>query len=116
MTLESFLAWKAKFDKELALKKAHEEEEKLRGYSAKEKEEIRKMATRPSGMSKTARPCVHGIDNVIGRQLFERDKTLATDDLNLVEEGTVSVDVSQYDRNADHDEDEEEHLTFSDSE
>lgn len=49
----------------------------------------------------------------IGRQLFERNKNLEED--TLMEEGTVSVDISQYERTREDEEDEEEHVTFSDS-
>jgi len=53
---------------------------------------------------------------LLGRQLFERDRNLATSDDTLVEEGTVSIDVSQYDRSANEEaEPEEERLEFSDS-
>ncbi|KAF9532957.1 RWD domain-containing protein [Crepidotus variabilis] len=95
VTLESFRAWKAKFDKELSIKKAQEEEEKLKGLTAKEREEFKRSLIRLSG-----------------RQLFERNKNL--DDETLVEEGTVSVDFSQYER-VQEEEKEEEGLTFSDS-
>jgi len=54
-----------------------------------------------------------------GRQLFERNKNLEHDDDNLMEEGIVSVDISQYDRSqghADEDEDEDDdRVHFSDS-
>lgn len=50
-----------------------------------------------------------------GRQLFERDKDLAASDASLLEDGTVSVDVSQYDRIATEEDDEEDRLEFSDS-
>jgi hypothetical protein len=50
-----------------------------------------------------------------GRQLFERDKNLATSDASLLEEGTVSVDVSQYERITTEKDDEEDRLEFSDS-
>lgn len=49
MTVESFKAWKVKFDQELAHKKAQEEEEKLRALTFKEREEYRRYATRLSG-------------------------------------------------------------------
>jgi len=49
VTLESFRAWKAKFDKEIAVKKAQEEEEKLKGLTPKEREEWKKALTRFSG-------------------------------------------------------------------
>jgi hypothetical protein len=50
-----------------------------------------------------------------GRQLFERDKNLAASDASLLEDGTVSVDISQYDRIATEEDDEEDRLEFSDS-
>ncbi|TFY72693.1 hypothetical protein EVG20_g291 [Dentipellis fragilis] len=96
VTPESFLAWKTKFDKEIALRKQREEEEKLKALTPKEREEYKKSGLRLSG-----------------RQLFERDKDLEDD--ALVEEGTVSVDVSQYERTRAEDEDEEDRVHFSDS-
>lgn len=48
-----------------------------------------------------------------GRHLFERNKHLEED--SLIEEGAVSVDVSQYDRFQDQDDAEENIVTFSDS-
>ena len=42
---------------------------------------------------------------VLGRQLFERDRNLGTLDEGLAEEDAVSVDISQYDRTAMDDED-----------
>ncbi|EPQ58141.1 RWD domain-containing protein [Gloeophyllum trabeum ATCC 11539] len=99
VTRESFLAWKKKFDQELAAKKAKEEEERLKAMTPKEREEYKRFQTRPTG-----------------RQLFERDKTLATTDDSLAEEGTVSVDFSQYERRrGQEEEEEEEHVDFSDS-
>ncbi|KAH9854130.1 RWD-domain-containing protein [Lenzites betulinus] len=98
VTLESFHAWKVKFDKEMAVKRAREEEEKLKGLSAKEREEFKKSQTRLSG-----------------RQLFERDTNLAALEEDVEDDG-VSVDISQYDRTArEEEETEEDHLTFSDS-
>lgn len=53
-------------------------------------------------------------DCIQGRQLFERNKNLEDD--TLLEEGAVSVDISQYERTRrDEDEDEDETITFSDS-
>ncbi|EJF65766.1 RWD-domain-containing protein [Dichomitus squalens] len=99
VTAESFKAWKAKFDKEMAVKRAREEEEKLKGLSPKEREEYKKSQTR-----------------FTGRQLFERDRNLGTLDEGLAEEDAVSVDISQYDRNAiEEEENEEDRVTFSDS-
>jgi hypothetical protein len=48
-----------------------------------------------------------------GRQLFERNKNL--DEEGLLEEGDVSVDTSQYERTREHEEEEDERVTFSDS-
>ena len=45
------MAWKAAFDQEIASKKAHEEEEKLKSLNAKEREEWRKAAMRLTGDS-----------------------------------------------------------------
>ncbi|KAJ2937049.1 hypothetical protein H1R20_g34, partial [Candolleomyces eurysporus] len=97
VTLESFKAWKAKFDKEMGLKKAQEEDEKLKGLTPKEREEYKKAQQRLSG-----------------RQLFERNKNLDTQDEALIEEGTVSVDISQYERTRE-EEEQDEGITFSDS-
>ncbi|KAI0670478.1 ubiquitin-conjugating enzyme/RWD-like protein [Trametes maxima] len=98
VTVESFKAWKIKFDKEMATKRAHEEEEKLKGLSLKEREEYRKTHTRLSG-----------------RQLFERDRSLGTLDEDVGDEDAVSVDITQYDRTAREEENDEDHVTFSDS-
>ena len=42
-----------------------------------------------------------------GRQLFEQDKSLALSDTKYMDEGDVSVDASQYEREAAHDSDNE---------
>lgn len=53
---------------------------------------------------------------ISGRQLFERDRNLANSDATLVEEGTISIDISQYDRTTNElDAEENEGLHFSDS-
>ncbi|KAK1232232.1 hypothetical protein PQX77_004606 [Marasmius sp. AFHP31] len=97
VTVESFKAWKLTFDAEQAELKAREEEEKMKGLSPKEREEWKRVAARLSG-----------------RQLFERNRNLEED--NLMEEGTVSVDFSQYDRRQQEEEQEDEdRVTFSDS-
>ena len=49
MVLESFLAWKLKFDRELALKKSREEDEKMKSLTPKEREEWKRASTRLSG-------------------------------------------------------------------
>ncbi|KAF9053652.1 RWD domain-containing protein [Hymenopellis radicata] len=97
VTLESFKAWKAKFDAEQAKRKHREESDRLVGLSPKEREEWKRITARLSG-----------------RQLFEKNRNLEEE--TLMEEGTVSVDISQYDRtHRDEDEDEDERVTFSDS-
>ncbi|GLB34978.1 putative RWD [Lyophyllum shimeji] len=96
VTVESFKAWKAAFDREIALKKAQEEEEKLKGMTPKEREEWKRVGSR-----------------LTGRHLFERGKGLEED--TLLEEGTVSVDFSQYERTVIQEEEEAEGVTFSDS-
>lgn len=98
VTVKSFTEWKIIFDKEISVRKMRAEEEKLRTMSAKEKEEFKKAATR-----------------LTGRQLFERDKNLATSDTSLLEEGTVSVDISQYERVTADEDDKDDRLEFSDS-
>lgn len=48
--------------------------------------------------------------------MFERDRTLAIEDSALVEEGTESVDVTQYERRRPDDEEEDgDRVEFSDS-
>ncbi|KAI0256676.1 RWD-domain-containing protein [Lactifluus subvellereus] len=98
VTIKSFNEWKIKFDRETSLRRTREEEEKLKAMTAKEREEYKRMGAR-----------------LTGRQLFERDKNLATSDASLLEEGTVSVDISQYERVATKEDDEEDRLEFSDS-
>ena len=57
--------------------------------------------------------CVTYLHN-LGRQLFERNRNL--EDETLMEEGSTSVDISQYERTkAEEQEDEEDHVRFSDS-
>ncbi|KAK0483598.1 ubiquitin-conjugating enzyme/RWD-like protein [Armillaria novae-zelandiae] len=97
VTAASFKAWKDKFDAQQARKKQQEEEERMKGLTPKEREEVKRMYSRLSG-----------------RQLFEKNRNLEED--ALLEEGTVSVDVSQYERShRDDDQDEDEGVTFSDS-
>ena len=51
VTKESFFAWRTKFEDEIKLSQQKEEEERLRSLSAKEREELKKQATRPTGTS-----------------------------------------------------------------
>jgi len=78
-------------------KKSREEDEKTKSLTPKEREEWKRAGTRLSG-----------------RQLFERNRNLEDD--NLLEEGTVSVDFSQYERTQSEEDDEDDHVRFSDSE
>ncbi|KAG7452539.1 RWD-domain-containing protein [Guyanagaster necrorhizus] len=97
VTVASFKAWKDKFDAQQARKKRQEEDERMKGLTPKEREEWKRMYSRLSG-----------------RQLFEKNRNLEED--ALLEEGTMSVDVSQYERShGDDDQDEDGHVTFSDS-
>ncbi|TFY63976.1 hypothetical protein EVJ58_g2921 [Rhodofomes roseus] len=98
VTVDRFTAWKVEFEKELAAKKAREEEERLKAMTPKEREEYKRLATR-----------------LTGRHLFERDRSLAVSDDSMIDEGAVSVDISQYDRTAIEEEEDEERVTFSDS-
>ncbi|KAF5365749.1 hypothetical protein D9758_003301 [Tetrapyrgos nigripes] len=95
VTVESFKAWKIKFDAEQAAKKAQEEDQLLKGLTPKEREEHKRVGTRFSG-----------------RQLFERNRNLEED--TLMEEGTVSVDISQYERTRNDEEEDADVVTFSD--
>ncbi|KAL5511588.1 hypothetical protein ACEPAH_4805 [Sanghuangporus vaninii] len=97
VTVETFKTWKAKFDKEMSQRKAREEEEQLKVATPKEREEYKKVQSR-----------------LTGKQLFERNRNL--DDENLVEEDAVSVDVSQFERtNERQEEEQQEKLELSDS-
>ncbi|KZV97675.1 RWD-domain-containing protein [Exidia glandulosa HHB12029] len=100
VTPESFAAWRAKFERDMQLKRQREEEDRFKNLTPKEREELKKQETRPTG-----------------KQLFEQNRDLAASDAAVVEEGTTSVDVSQYDRSqAREDDQEEEGIAFSDSE
>lgn len=114
MTIQSFNEWKIKFDRELLLRKQRAEEDKLKALTAKEREEYKRMAVRLTGgcsLFWLSLPILH----FLGRQLFERDKNLAASDASLLEDGTVSVDISQYERIATEEDEEEDRLEFSDS-
>ncbi|KAF7724887.1 RWD domain-containing protein 1 [Apophysomyces ossiformis] len=70
VTIERFMEWKKKFDKEMAAK---EDQEKIQ--RAKELK-----------------------NKLTGRQLFEQDRTLALSDAKYMEDGDVSVDVSLFEK------------------
>jgi hypothetical protein len=52
--VESFKAWKIQFAREMAQRKAKDEEERLRALSPKEREEWKRAATRPTGNSESS--------------------------------------------------------------
>ncbi|KAI8576878.1 hypothetical protein K450DRAFT_201654 [Umbelopsis ramanniana AG] len=70
VTVDLFLTWKTKFDKEMA-----------------EKEQEAKGKIKTDGKAK-----------LTGRQLFEQDKTLASSDASYMDEGDVAVDVTQFEK------------------
>ena len=97
-------------------KKNREEDEKLKGLSIKEREEVKKLHLRPTGgsfLSFVMRLIFFTNGELQGKQLFERNRNL--EDEALVEEGDVSVDTSQYERTRRPEEEEQERLEFSDS-
>ncbi|KAF9792396.1 hypothetical protein BJ322DRAFT_42744 [Thelephora terrestris] len=97
VTRESFLAWKGKFDQEMVAKRAKEQGEKLKSLTTKEREEHKRFQGR-----------------LTGRQLFQRSQDWAQDE-SLEEDGT-SVDVTQYERTHQIEEENEGNLVyFSDS-
>ncbi|CAG8683351.1 16545_t:CDS:2, partial [Acaulospora colombiana] len=102
-TSESFLKWRASFNAEQAEKKRKEDDEKMKGWTPKEREEAKRVGLR-----------------LTGRQLFERGgpQAMNLEDASLFEEGTESVDITMYDR-TERDEKEQEnaggvHLSDSD--
>ena len=116
MTVESFKAWKLKFDREIAAKKVQEDEDFLKGLTPKEREEWKKAGSRLSGIMFLC--CtLQQTEVTSGRQLFERGGKNLEDDDVLLEEGTVSVDIRQYERNRvdEEQEDADAGVTFSDS-
>ncbi|BFZ64812.1 hypothetical protein YB2330_005965 [Saitoella coloradoensis] len=99
VTPERFLAWKAKFDVEMAALRAAEKkaaEEKALGRGARNNTNPKKLT---------------------GKELFETNKDLIASDAQYLEEGDVEVDLSQFERVKIRDEEEEEQrLAFSDEE
>ncbi|KAF8759929.1 RWD protein [Rhizoctonia solani] len=99
VTVVSFSEWRTKFMAEMKEKQDREDDEKLKGLTPKERDEWKKSKSKPTG-----------------RQLFEKNRDLATSDANYIEEGVTSVDITQYDRTAARDEEEDDTgLHFSDS-
>ena len=118
VTLTSFAGWKRKFDQERLRRAAQEDEEKMKAMSPKEREEYKKNKLKLTGIYDNhvchAR-CSVSWNPRTGRQIFERGKI--ADEEDTADEGGVSVDISQYDRRAAREEEEEEtdHVHFSDS-
>lgn len=97
VTRESFLAWKTKFDREMAAERTKEQEERSRNLTPKEREESKKFQGR-----------------LTGKQIFQRNRDWAEDE--SLEEGGTSVDVAQYERAYQSEEgDEGNRVYFSDS-
>jgi hypothetical protein len=115
VTVQSFKEWKIIFDREVHLRKMRDDEEKLKAMTTKEREEYKKIGARLTGRRVSPFRLSLPILRFPGRQLFERDKNLAVSDASLLEDGTVSVDVRQYERTAPVEDDEEDRLEFSDS-
>ncbi|KAI8980959.1 hypothetical protein BDB01DRAFT_724366, partial [Pilobolus umbonatus] len=70
VTVESFMDWKKKFDAEMAKKDAVATAQRIKELKGK----------------------------LSGRQLFEQDKTLAMSDASYMDDGDISVDISQFDK------------------
>jgi hypothetical protein len=61
VTLKSFKAWKVRFDQEMAIKKAQEEEERLRLLTPKDREEWKRSTMRLSGTQAKIREGIRDI-------------------------------------------------------
>lgn len=57
VTLESFAAWRVKFEKEMQFKRQKEEEDRFRNLTAKEREELKRQGSRPTGARPRIRSC-----------------------------------------------------------
>ncbi|GAA6063932.1 hypothetical protein JCM10212_004791 [Sporobolomyces blumeae] len=92
VTKQSFAAWSAKFEQEMAEQRKRDESERLKALPGKEREEAKRWLAK-----------------LTGRQLFEQDSTLVSSDAAFGDEGDVVVDLSQYEReDPARDEDEDE--------
>ncbi|KAK0519329.1 Protein gir2 [Tilletia horrida] len=84
VTVERFAEWRKKFEAERAAAKAAEEEALMKGMSAKEKEEFRRMRVKPTG-----------------RQIFQRSGPASVaEEEGEDDEGGQEVDWSLYSREA----------------
>lgn len=105
MTPQIFLEWKARFDKEMAEKEAAERG-KLKDIKGKLTGKCCLRRWSVSGVrvfGKAVRLiCCTNISlsptSLLGRQLFESDKSLVQSDVNLIEEGDIAVDMSLFER------------------
>jgi len=98
VTVESFKAWKDRFDNEVASAKLRHDDERLRGLSSKERDEIKRVSMRQTG-----------------KQLFEKNKDLDDSDAVLLEDGAIAVDFAQFERQQYQEEDPKSELHLSDS-
>ncbi|KAK0549817.1 Protein gir2 [Tilletia horrida] len=105
VTVERFMEWRKKFDAERAAAKAAEDEAQMKGLSAKEKEDFRRMRNKLSG-----------------RQIFSKASSVEAEQEDEDEEGGQEVDWSLYSREArqnrreDDDEDGRIEIDLSDEE
>ncbi|TKA50470.1 hypothetical protein B0A53_06140 [Rhodotorula sp. CCFEE 5036] len=89
VTKESFAKWAVQFEREFAEILKREEDERLKALPPKEREEARRWAAKLSG-----------------RQLFEQGALTREADAAFGDEGDVSLDISQYERTVEEEEEE----------
>lgn len=89
VTVASFMEWKIKFDAEMLEKDAV-----LKAQRAKELKG--KLSGNFDKKSIQYFPLI--LMHILGRQLFEQDKSLALSDAKYMDDGDVSVDASQFDK------------------
>ncbi|KAL9935781.1 hypothetical protein V8E36_005358 [Tilletia maclaganii] len=89
VTVERFAEWRKKFEAERAAAKAAEDELAMKGLSAKEKEEFRRMRLKPTGRQMFSRTGPEG-----------RSAATVDEEEEVDEEGGQEVDWSLYSREA----------------
>ncbi|GAA5823903.1 hypothetical protein JCM3770_000334 [Rhodotorula araucariae] len=89
VTKESFAVWSARFEAEYAEALKREEEERLKAMPPREREEAKRWLAKLSG-----------------RQLFEQGAVTLESDAALVDADDVAVDISQYERFVEGEDDE----------
>lgn len=90
VTVERFMEWKAKFEREMAEKENEERQARLK--------ELKNKLTGKQSCSLRVVIYISSSFLLLGRQLFEQDRTLALSDAKYMDEGDVSVDISLYER------------------